>query len=605
MNYDKKVEMGERMGLLGTELLEFVNKKEKQYTECEERMQRRDEDRCRFEAQEAEKFRHYDLPYDQSATLLLNLDPSIHANLDQYRETLFHCRTNGGFQAISPEISSFGEYFPTPRKKRTVRERMSPRIIYKRSELHNIGQLPSAQKRPNPMIIKRLKEFRLIQYRGTRGGKNQIRRAWDTNNGFCESHLKEQTLRSQEIIEDKTSQSIAEILRAKEDAEKNKPKDPNASGAGIAIEQEHHQDVPVQHQATPLEEVLQENALILNDIAETCAQKKIKHTDNILLLGNAGSGKSALLNTIIKALSGRYIPRARYGFGQTCALTKTLQRFENCGITEDDIADADRRDILKHAIPYLPSFFDSPPFCNSSPEMMEILELVIGGFIPPNTSFISLERLQQGNYPGFLKDKFAQSNPNWRISKIVFVQSPRDSLDERLIKMVNGLLTVEDQERCCPIYSIDNFVVITKYDLVDSGDTVKFRQTEGSSFDGLTLEHFERVEHDICSKFNIIEAKEHNMFRWVSYCDTTGYDNPYIDNIALKFIQRMLEKDSQPFKPCHIPKLAIRRWFKIKVRNLVWRCRYNWIGMGLDLMQKIFGLCIYHALVGINSISRI
>ncbi|XP_053403135.1 uncharacterized protein LOC128558263 [Mercenaria mercenaria] len=52
--------MGERMGLSGSELIEFVDRKEKEYTEREERMLRRDEDRRRFEAQEAEKKRLYE-----------------------------------------------------------------------------------------------------------------------------------------------------------------------------------------------------------------------------------------------------------------------------------------------------------------------------------------------------------------------------------------------------------------------------------------------------------------------------------------------------------------------------------------------------------------
>ncbi|XP_053402753.1 capping protein inhibiting regulator of actin dynamics-like [Mercenaria mercenaria] len=68
MNYDKWVEMGERMGLSGSERIEFVDRKKKKYTEREERMLRRDEERRRyddeqrrFEAQEAEKKRLFEL----------------------------------------------------------------------------------------------------------------------------------------------------------------------------------------------------------------------------------------------------------------------------------------------------------------------------------------------------------------------------------------------------------------------------------------------------------------------------------------------------------------------------------------------------------------
>ncbi|XP_053395707.1 proto-oncogene tyrosine-protein kinase Src-like [Mercenaria mercenaria] len=67
--------MGERMGLSGSELIEFVDRKEKEYTEREERMLRREDERHRrdeerrrhddeqrwFEAQEAEKKRMFEL----------------------------------------------------------------------------------------------------------------------------------------------------------------------------------------------------------------------------------------------------------------------------------------------------------------------------------------------------------------------------------------------------------------------------------------------------------------------------------------------------------------------------------------------------------------
>ncbi|XP_060563505.1 uncharacterized protein LOC132722906, partial [Ruditapes philippinarum] len=68
-------------------------------------------------------------------------------------------------------------------------ERNSTRIIYTRSDLYNIGQLPSSQKGLNPIIINTLKGLKLMQYRGNRGGQYGIRRAWDTNNGVNVDNL--------------------------------------------------------------------------------------------------------------------------------------------------------------------------------------------------------------------------------------------------------------------------------------------------------------------------------------------------------------------------------------------------------------------------------
>ncbi|XP_053400680.1 uncharacterized protein LOC128557380 [Mercenaria mercenaria] len=75
MDYDKWVSMGDRMGFSGSELSDYVDRKEKEYTEREERMMRRederqrrdeekrryDEEQRRFQAQEAEKKRLFEL----------------------------------------------------------------------------------------------------------------------------------------------------------------------------------------------------------------------------------------------------------------------------------------------------------------------------------------------------------------------------------------------------------------------------------------------------------------------------------------------------------------------------------------------------------------
>jgi predicted GTPase len=49
--------------------------------------------------------------------------------------------------------------------------------------------------------------------------------------------------------------------------------------------------------------------------------------ENILLIGTAGCGRSAFINTVHKALSGRYIMKAKCGFGECSSLTRTFQRF--------------------------------------------------------------------------------------------------------------------------------------------------------------------------------------------------------------------------------------------------------------------------------------
>lgn len=89
-------------------------------------------------------------------------------------------------------------------------ERNSSRITYTRSDLYNIGQLSSSQKGLNPIIVNTLKGLKLMQYRGSRGGKYGIRRAWDTNNGVNVDNLQ---LLPQEITKVCRTRKIVKPLK--------------------------------------------------------------------------------------------------------------------------------------------------------------------------------------------------------------------------------------------------------------------------------------------------------------------------------------------------------------------------------------------------------
>lgn len=80
------------------------------------------------------------------------------------------------------------------------------------------------------------------------------------------------------------------------------------------------------------------------------------------------------------------------------------------------------------------------------------------------------------------------------------------------------------------------FVVITKYDLVSEQSRYDCRSEDQM----VTMETFEKIENELAEVFSIRGALEDNRIRWVSYTDSGSTDNPYIDNIALKFIRRMV-----------------------------------------------------------------
>jgi predicted GTPase len=73
-----------------------------------------------------------------------------------------------------------------------------------------------------------------------------------------------------------------------------------------------------------LEAVLEENKELLVHIDRLCNSWDRENVERILLFGNIGAGKSSIVNTIIKALSGKYIPKAKVGQGST---QSSLERY--------------------------------------------------------------------------------------------------------------------------------------------------------------------------------------------------------------------------------------------------------------------------------------
>ena len=110
----------------------------------------------------------------------------------------------------------------------------------------------------------------------------------------------------------------------------------------------------------------------------------------------------------------------------------------------------------------------------------------------------------------------------------------------------------------------DVYVVITKYDLVKD----QAMYDCGSDEKMVSISAFNDVETKVAEVFNIQGALQDNRIRWVSYTDRVKMDNPYIDNIALKFIKRMVMPVNQPdvehVKPVMNPAIKM----KLEARKL-------------------------------------
>ncbi|KAH3808752.1 uncharacterized protein LOC127833722 [Dreissena polymorpha] len=61
--------------------------------------------------------------------------------------------------------------------------------------------------------------------------------------------------------------------------------------------------------------IRKENAQLISEIADLCNRPDRKDPEVLLLLGSVDVGKSAMVNTIIKAMTGKYFHKAKTGSG--------------------------------------------------------------------------------------------------------------------------------------------------------------------------------------------------------------------------------------------------------------------------------------------------
>ncbi|XP_052220814.1 uncharacterized protein LOC127837596 isoform X2 [Dreissena polymorpha] len=135
------------------------------------------------------------------------------------------------------------------------------------------------------------------------------------------------------------------------------------------------------------------NKVLLREIADLCKREDRKTPEVILLLGSTGVGKSSMVNTIIKALTGKYFYKAKSGRGREGSVTLTFDWFDHCGIAECDLQSL-QQEVIGDCWQQLPNIIDADGMgFQDSQDIQEILEVVLGGFIPPETSITHLQKL--------------------------------------------------------------------------------------------------------------------------------------------------------------------------------------------------------------------
>ncbi|KAH3800537.1 hypothetical protein DPMN_154170 [Dreissena polymorpha] len=306
----------------------------------------------------------------------------------------------------------------------------------------------------------------------------------------------------------------------------------------------------------------EENAELICEIAELCNRPDRKDPEVLLLLGSVGAGKSALVNTIIKAMTGKYIHKAKAD-----VIDFVSQRFENCGIEKYDLQGL-QKEAFSNCLHKLPNIIIVPGMSvEQSANIRELLEAVFGGFIPPRTSVKYLQKLQKDYGVDCLQKMYPSNSKEWAVTRVVFVASAFQSLPTALVEIVRSLLETHDQATGYFKYNIDLFVVITKCDLVEG-----FNTSEKTSDSNMIKRHqFKEMENEVAKEFSIGGAMEHNSIRWQSYVDGRCLDDPYIDNIALKFVRQMMQprRRRHPVESDKTPVLTPQKMFLFKLTKAV------------------------------------
>ncbi|KAH3808657.1 hypothetical protein DPMN_137014 [Dreissena polymorpha] len=82
---------------------------------------------------------------------------------------------------------------------------------------------------------------------------------------------------------------------------------------------------------------------------------------------------------------------------------------------------------------------------------------------------------------------------------------------------------------------------------------------------------FRGMENEIAKYFSIGVSMEHNRIRWQSYVDGRCLDDPYIDNVGLKFVRQMMlpRRRKHKVETDRVPVLTPQKMLLLKLTKVV------------------------------------
>ncbi|XP_056016459.1 uncharacterized protein LOC125677886 [Ostrea edulis] len=194
-------------------------------------------------------------------------------------------------------------------------------------------------------------------------------------------------------------------------------------------------------------------AAVLRQLKQTCSRRNLQKPKSILVIGQAGVGKSSFINSSTTAMTGKYCPYAKSGCGENVTAENNVIRCSKYGHSKT-------KDL------FLPTFMDmiglDKVFSTDNDKLEEwladeMLESLIDGTFPDNTDLWSYSKRRMGNYV-----PVDDSNVGVFIDIIVMVWASKfgSSLHKKVIKCINRQRNFKGQD-------IPVFVVLSKMDECD------------------------------------------------------------------------------------------------------------------------------------------
>ncbi|XP_046546726.1 uncharacterized protein LOC124256811 [Haliotis rubra] len=241
---------------------------------------------------------------------------------------------------------------------------------------------------------------------------------------------------------------------------------------------------------------------------------------NVVVIGPAGVGKSAFINTVGAAFDGVCWREHSYSGSHDKAgdqITVFTTSYEKCCNAQ------------KYPDDLLPTLIDVAGFHDeASDKFVELLRIVFYGRLPVGESLAEAERYYNDCGLEGLRSKYNQNNEKLKVDRVIFLSSATQDFPENLISCVIQAARpsgIYDKKRTIPLFG-----VMTKYDKVIPQE--EFKKLEGKSANIDVIGHEDYAERE--SKF--IKAlglggSKHRFLRCSNYCDDTDKDNTRIETV--------------------------------------------------------------------------